>query len=32
MHILLVEDDTVLADGLTRTLQAQGMQVEIARD
>jgi len=32
MHILLVEDDAVLADGLTRTLQAQGMQVEIARD
>jgi len=32
MHILLVEDDAVLADGLTRTLQAQGMQVEVARD
>lgn len=32
MHILLVEDDPVLADGLTRTLQAQGMQVELARD
>ena len=32
MHILLVEDDAVLADGLTRTLQAQGMQVDIARD
>ncbi|MEW6021761.1 MAG: response regulator transcription factor [Pseudomonadota bacterium] len=32
MHILLVEDDAVLADGLNRTLQAQGMQVEIARD
>lgn len=32
MHILLVEDDPVLADGLTRTLQAQGMQVALARD
>ena len=32
MHILLVEDDAVLADGLTRTLQGQGMQVELARD
>ncbi|WP_305822884.1 response regulator transcription factor [Massilia brevitalea] len=32
MHILLVEDDAVLADGLARTLQAQGMQVEVARD
>jgi two-component system OmpR family response regulator len=32
MHILLVEDDAVLADGLNRTLQAQGMQVEMARD
>ncbi len=32
MHILLVEDDAVLADGLSRTLQAQGMQVELARD
>jgi len=32
MHILLVEDDAVLADGLARTLQAQGMRVEVARD
>lgn len=32
MHILLVEDDTVLADGLTRVLQGQGMQVAVARD
>jgi DNA-binding response OmpR family regulator len=32
MHILLVEDDAVLADGLSRTLQAQGMQVELACD
>ena len=32
MHILLVEDDAVLADGLARTLQAQGMQVELACD
>ncbi|TFW33141.1 response regulator transcription factor [Massilia horti] len=32
MHVLLVEDDTVLADGLVRVLQAQGMQVELAAD
>ncbi|MCC2960326.1 response regulator transcription factor [Massilia sp. IC2-278] len=32
MHILLVEDDAVLADGLARTLQAQGVQVELACD
>lgn len=32
MHVLLVEDDAVLADGLVRTLQAQGMQVDLARD
>jgi two-component system OmpR family response regulator len=32
MHVLLVEDDAVLADGLTRTLQGHGMQVDMARD
>jgi DNA-binding response OmpR family regulator len=32
MHVLLVEDDAVLADGLSRVLQAQGMQVELAHD
>ncbi|MFC5460889.1 response regulator transcription factor [Massilia niabensis] len=32
MLVLLVEDDTVLADGLIRTLQGHGMQVELARD
>jgi two-component system OmpR family response regulator len=29
MHVLLVEDDAVLADGITRILEAQGMQVEV---
>jgi DNA-binding response OmpR family regulator len=29
MHVLLVEDDAVLADGLRRTLEGQGMQVEV---
>jgi DNA-binding response OmpR family regulator len=32
MHVLLVEDDAVLADGLTRVLQGHGMQVEVAGD
>lgn len=32
MHILLVEDDAVLADGLARVLHTQGMQVAVARD
>ena len=32
MLVLLVEDDAVLADGLIRTLQGHGMQVEPARD
>jgi DNA-binding response OmpR family regulator len=32
MQILLVEDDAVLADGLVRVLQGQGMLVELARD
>ena len=29
MHVLLVEDDAVLADGLTRILQGHGMVVEV---
>ncbi len=29
MHVLLVEDDAVLADGLTRVLQGHGMQVDV---
>jgi two-component system, OmpR family, response regulator len=29
MHVLLVEDDAVLADGLARILQANAMQVEV---
>ena len=29
MHVLLVEDDAVLADGLSRILQGHGMQVEV---
>lgn len=32
MQILLVEDDAVLADGLGRVLQAQGIGVELAHD
>jgi DNA-binding response OmpR family regulator len=32
LSLLLVEDDAVLADGLTRALQAQDMQVELVRD
>jgi two-component system OmpR family response regulator len=32
MHVLLVEDDAVLADGLTRVLHSHGMQVELAGD
>jgi len=32
MHVLLVEDDAVLADGLCRILQAQAMQVEVLGD
>ena len=32
MHVLLVEDDAVLADGLTRTLQGHGMRIELATD
>lgn len=29
MHVLLVEDDAVLADGLSRILESHGMQVEV---
>jgi DNA-binding response OmpR family regulator len=32
MQVLLVEDDTVLSDGLRRVLQASGMEVELATD
>ncbi|HEU4372403.1 MAG TPA: response regulator transcription factor [Telluria sp.] len=32
MHVLLVEDDAVLADGLSRILQSHGMQVEVLGD
>ena len=30
MHVLLVEDDSILADGISRILKAQGMAVDIA--
>jgi DNA-binding response OmpR family regulator len=29
MHVLLVEDDAILADGIARALQSQGMAVDI---
>jgi two-component system OmpR family response regulator len=32
MHVLLVEDDAVLADGLSRILEGHGMQVEVLHD
>jgi two-component system OmpR family response regulator len=32
MHVLLVEDDAVLADGLSRILAGHGMQVEVLGD
>ena len=32
MQVLLVEDDAVLSDGLTRVLQTHGMQVDVAAD
>ena len=32
MHVLLVEDDSVLADGLSRILQGHGMLVEVVAD
>lgn len=32
MHILLVEDDTLLADGLARSLHQSGYQVDVASD
>jgi DNA-binding response OmpR family regulator len=32
MHVLLVEDDAVLADGLVRVLAGSGMQIALATD
>ena len=32
MHVLLVEDDAVLADGISRMLESQGMRVELVGD
>ncbi|WP_317202394.1 response regulator transcription factor [Janthinobacterium sp.] len=32
MHVLLVEDDAVLADGLTRILSAHGMAVDVVNN
>lgn len=32
MQVLLVEDDAVLSDGVTRVLQSHGMQVDVAFD
>jgi two-component system OmpR family response regulator len=32
MQVLLVEDDAVMSDGLTRVLQSHGMQVDVAAD
>ncbi|HAT33957.1 MAG TPA: DNA-binding response regulator [Janthinobacterium sp.] len=32
MHVLLVEDDAVLADGLTRVLSAHGMVVDVVNN
>ena len=32
MHVLLVEDDSVLADGLSRILQGHGMLVDVVGD
>lgn len=32
MHVLLVEDDTVLADGIARNLEGQGMAVDVLRN
>jgi two-component system OmpR family response regulator len=32
MHVLLVEDDAVLADGLTRILQGHAMQVDVVNN
>jgi len=32
MHVLLVEDDTVIADGIHRNLKAQGMVVDVVNN
>lgn len=32
MHVLIVEDDSVLADGLSRVLQAHGMVVDVVHN
>jgi DNA-binding response OmpR family regulator len=32
MHVLLVEDDTVLADGISRILQGHGMAVDVVHN
>ena len=32
MHVLVVEDDAVLADGLSRVLGGHGMVVEVVAD
>jgi DNA-binding response OmpR family regulator len=32
MHVVLVEDDAVLADGLSRILESHGMQVDVLGD
>ena len=32
MHVLVVEDDAVLADGLSRVLGGHGMEVEVVGD
>ncbi|MFL6708229.1 MAG: response regulator transcription factor [Massilia sp.] len=32
MHVLLVEDDAVLGDGISRMLESQGMRVELVGD
>ncbi|GGC67841.1 response regulator transcription factor [Undibacterium terreum] len=32
MHVLLVEDDSIIADGVTRNLKAQGMVVDVVNN
>ncbi|MES2102559.1 MAG: response regulator transcription factor [Pseudomonadota bacterium] len=32
MHVLLVEDDSVIADGITRNLKAQGMAIDVVNN